>query len=65
MHNLYACSRKGYVSQLNHLQWIILPFSTDAECWNLQNIMEMYLPSSGDVRILIPGTEGRLEWEYD
>lgn len=65
MHNLYAHSRKGYVSQLNHLQWIIPPFGTDAECWKLQNIMEMYLPSSGDGRILIPGTEGRLEWEYD
>lgn len=65
MHNLYARSRKASVSQLNHLQWIIPPFSTDAERWKLQNIMEMYLPSSGDGRILIPGTEGRLEWEYD
>lgn len=65
MHNLYAHSRKGYVSQLNHLQWIILLFGTDAEQWNLQNIMEIHLPSLRDVRILIPGTEDRLEWEYD
>ena len=65
MHNLYAHSRKGYVSQLNHLRRIIPPFGTDAKHGKLQNIMEMYLPSSGDGRILIPGTEGRLEWEYD